>query len=702
MVYNRIQVAFGSLRRITGPTISYQYDVQQILVINGLNLPEYYVVDFCNEGDATVIPMTGTSDGVEIPDSLLQTGKPVKAYIVVSSGQGDVQTRYEVKLPVNTRPMRDDIHPTDPQQQQIDALIGALNDGVERAEDAAEQAEESAKLLTNPSAEATTLNPGSQATAEYDEGVFRFGIPSGSGLTDRVKSALLGIFQHVAYADDQGQAYYNELYDVLNSVELTGVEATFNQGTMEVYPSTPLDSLRKNLVVKAVYSNGEKVTIDDYTLSGTLQVGTSTITVTCEDYTDTFDVNVSSVAVTGIECVFNQGTAVVYESDSLTSLKQYLTVEVVYSDGTKEETINYSLSGTLSAGTSIITATYGAFTDTFSVVVSAVTVTSISCVYSQSKTVYDSDSLDVLKDDLVVNAVYSDGSSGTVSASDYTLSGTLNEGTSTITVSYGGKTDTFTVTVTHRVAVHSVTNNLTNCANSNVASTVVDGESYSGTITASSGYTMAGATVLITMGGTDITSTAYSDGTIYIASVSGNIVVNASAVFDFYNTYEWDFASEKPEAIMSRDNGASGSIDLGSEETYRYRPQFMPNSYEIRTAFHVKEGKNGTQVMLDQTTPVSPPRYLIPIPADAIKVIGTITPSSQYFSIREWVYEGNENWTRKTETGWKKGSTTYFLTGSGSNRYISINCKPALDGSIPYDDSTYPRPENFHLEFLTS
>lgn len=358
---------------------------------------------------------------------------------------------------------------------------------------------------------------------------------SGSGLTDRVKSALLGIFRHIAYADDQGQSYYNELYDALTSVELTGVEATFNQETMEVYPSTPLDSLRKNLVVKAVYSNGEKVKTDDYTLSGTLQVGTSTITVTCEDYTNTFNVNVSSVAVTGIDCVFNQETAVIYESDSLTRLKQYLTVKVVYSNGTKEETTNYSLSGTLIAGTSTITATYGAFTDTFSVVVSAITVTSISCVYSQSKTVYDSDSLDVLKDDLVVNAVYSDGSSGTVSASDYTLSGILNVGTSTITVSYGGKTATFNVTVTHQAGTYSITNNLTNCTNSNGASTVVEGENYSGTITANSGYTMTGATVSIMMGGTDITSAAYNNGMISIASVTGNvvIVITASAIEEY-------------------------------------------------------------------------------------------------------------------------------------------------------------------------
>lgn len=72
---------------------------------------------------------------------------------------------------------------------------------------------------------------------------------------------------------------------------------------------------------------------------------------------------------------------------------------------------------------------------------------SITATYTQSGTVYDTDSLDTLKSDLVVTANYSDGTSGTVT--DYTLSGTLTEGTSVVTVSYGGKTASFNVTVTH-------------------------------------------------------------------------------------------------------------------------------------------------------------------------------------------------------------------------------------------------------------
>ena len=75
---------------------------------------------------------------------------------------------------------------------------------------------------------------------------------------------------------------------------------------------------------------------------------------------------------------------------------------------------------------------------------------SITATYTQSGTVYDTDDLDSLKADLVVTANYSGGTSETVPASNYTLSGTLAEGTSTITVSYAGLTDTFDVTVTHK------------------------------------------------------------------------------------------------------------------------------------------------------------------------------------------------------------------------------------------------------------
>lgn len=74
--------------------------------------------------------------------------------------------------------------------------------------------------------------------------------------------------------------------------------------------------------------------------------------------------------------------------------------------------------------------------------------TSITAAYDQDRPIYDTDSLDLVKLDLVVTANYSDGTSEVLDDEDYTLSGTLTAGTSTITVSYGGKTDTIEVIVT--------------------------------------------------------------------------------------------------------------------------------------------------------------------------------------------------------------------------------------------------------------
>lgn len=103
-------------------------------------------------------------------------------------------------------------------------------------------------------------------------------------------------------------------------------------------------------------------------------------------------------------------------------------------------------------GTATITASCGGKTATCSVTVSGfATLTGINAVYTQGGTVYDTDTLASLKSDLVVTASYDDSSTETIPAVDYTLSGTLAEGTSTITVSYGGFTDTFTVTVTEWV-----------------------------------------------------------------------------------------------------------------------------------------------------------------------------------------------------------------------------------------------------------
>lgn len=75
----------------------------------------------------------------------------------------------------------------------------------------------------------------------------------------------------------------------------------------------------------------------------------------------------------------------------------------------------------------------------------------------------------------------------------------------------------------------SITATLTNATSSNSATSVAKGGSYSATITAKEGYTVSSVTV--TMGGIDITATAWDagTGTISISAVTGDIVIIASA-----------------------------------------------------------------------------------------------------------------------------------------------------------------------------
>lgn len=70
------------------------------------------------------------------------------------------------------------------------------------------------------------------------------------------------------------------------------ISAVYNQ-TGEVHPDTNLDDLRNDLVVKGGIGGSLQYTLTDYTLSGDLEVGTSTITVVFYGKTTTFDVTVT-------------------------------------------------------------------------------------------------------------------------------------------------------------------------------------------------------------------------------------------------------------------------------------------------------------------------------------------------------------------------------------------------------------------------
>ena len=97
-----------------------------------------------------------------------------------------------------------------------------------------------------------------------------------------------------------------------------------------------------------------------------------------------------------------------------------------------------------------------------------------------------------------------------------------------ITVTMGGTDITSQVfNGTTATMLFSVNQNLTNCSSSYSREVTEGGTAFTATLTADVGYTIN--TVTITMGGVDM-SQYYSGGTINIPSVTGNIVITATAV----------------------------------------------------------------------------------------------------------------------------------------------------------------------------
>ena len=198
----------------------------------------------------------------------------------------------------------------------------------------------------------------------------------------------------------------------------------------------------------------------------------------------------------------------------------------------------------------------------------------ITASFAQGVIVYDNQTLDSLKTSLTVTATYDNGTTATIDGSHYTLSGTLATGQSTITVSYGGETATFTVNVTHATRQYTITNTLTNCTNSNPATLINENAEYSGALAANSGYITS--TVSVTMDGTNITSTAYNETnkTITIATVTGDIVITAVAIEDvgWISGQPYDIAWEDGKWVDLRTNGT-----ISDNENYSISP-LMPCS----------------------------------------------------------------------------------------------------------------------------
>lgn len=114
-----------------------QYDYGQVLMFDGVTLPEAYEVVFSNSdtSDATGKSQIGDSEGVSIPDEFLVTGLPVYAWLFLHEAANDGRTVYKIKIPVRKRAEDVTNPPSEEEQTSISQAIVALNAAVQKVED---------------------------------------------------------------------------------------------------------------------------------------------------------------------------------------------------------------------------------------------------------------------------------------------------------------------------------------------------------------------------------------------------------------------------------------------------------------------------------------------------------------------------------------------------------------------------------------
>lgn len=156
--------------------------------------------------------------------------------------------------------------------------------------------------------------------------------------------------------------------------------------------------------------------------------------------------------------------------------------------------------------------------------------------YVSGETVITADNLNDIQDAVLALESKDGGGSGLTATQIAALDGLLKNAayTKDVTTEYATFRAAFGLSggAEPGTKTWSVTIALTHATSSNSATSVANGSGYSATITAEESYTISSVTV--TMGGTDITSTAWDadTGVITIVQVTGDVVIAATAISD--------------------------------------------------------------------------------------------------------------------------------------------------------------------------
>lgn len=226
---------------------------------------------------------------------------------------------------------------------------------------------------------------------------------------------------------------------------------------------------------------------------------------------------------------------------------------------------------------------------------------------------------------------------------------------------YGYGADIDRTIVYKDAVVYAIAYNLTGVTSNNTVSAIVEGEAFTATLSANEGYDLD--TVTVKMGGVDITATAYANGVITIAKVTGNIVITANA-----SAPQWSYTVPDIAVAIRQQWHVSGStINLNNDNAH--------------AALAVTTANNHGYADRESNTV-----YLMPVDAKASKVTVSNSDGSSC-TYRFAGVKNNGGTLAEVFDSESYGAATYeFVTGSID--YIAITAYHT-DGSSwawGYDD----------------
>lgn len=250
----------------------YQYDYGRVLVLDGVDLGESWLAYFDVFGEEDALTAIGSEDRVAIPDACLAESGNVKVHIPTNAGDNDSEIEYVVSFKVIGRARPEDYEATDEQRSLLTEAIALVRTAWSR--------------WKNITANAITLEPGSDATAEYEDGVLTLGIPEGHGVSrvwfDAENCLNLELTNGATATSDP----------VIQRIALDSVEYTKTATLTSSVNSVALDmtgyvySVTDTIIV---YINGlMAVPTQDYTISVSGGVATITFTMAAPVSEDVF------------------------------------------------------------------------------------------------------------------------------------------------------------------------------------------------------------------------------------------------------------------------------------------------------------------------------------------------------------------------------------------------------------------------------